>query len=31
MAMPAVQRKEKKLRRYEETMDLETRLKMRAG
>ena len=31
MAMLAVQRKEKKLRRYQETMDLQTLLKMRAG
>jgi hypothetical protein len=29
--MLAVQRKEKKLRRYQETMDLQTLLKMRAG
>jgi ribonuclease HI len=31
MAMLAVQRKEKKLRRYQETKDLQTLLKMRAG
>ena len=31
MAMLAVQRKEKKLRRYKETMDIPTLLKMRAG